>query len=364
MRITEFFDNDFMQGLSKKPLNENLDNFLKSTKEKAQELLDRAQSPNEDKDKLTSDIKEFINSIFHTFISIRTIMSADIHIRSGNAKADDVDDFGKLIGSFYQILSAGSDEDVKDTMKRFYDKYSSDTGNKLSGTFANFQRALERETKLIDRPTKTYGVGAVRLVLDGIKVVEEVAHEFFKDHNPANPKNNVQAQTQVKEAIEVFFSEVERLDEMGVMDFGNVLLESEQEEKPFYAIVPAVIEVDGKKHRNIKSVAVARAKTAIDALREIRRNVKASVSAINKAAKKDKVKVVFNSDSDLKIMSYDEIKKKNIDNLVGSSLVSKGIIVLKGATEHGNVGSTALYAPMGHTFLNKSSVTRYLNKGQ
>ena len=51
MRITEFFDNDFMQGLSKKPLNENLDNFLKSTKEKAQELLDRAQSPTENKDK-------------------------------------------------------------------------------------------------------------------------------------------------------------------------------------------------------------------------------------------------------------------------------------------------------------------------
>jgi hypothetical protein len=188
---------------------------------------------------------------------------------------------------------------------------------------------------------------------------------YYRDNNPANDKAKMAGtQATVKECIDNIFNFMDELVEQGLYDFTMPSLNEAEEvvEKPFYAIVSGQVVVDGKKHRNIKSTVVTKAPDAITALKNIKKDLRSSVSSINKEIKKSNAKLDVEITDNIKIMSYDDVKKKNIENLVGSTLVSRGFVMLKGTMENGNISPDAEHAPMGYTFLNKSSVTRYLNK--
>lgn len=397
MRTKDFFENDIILGFSRSRLDENVINLVDKIQTEIGTLESEIESDPSDKNH-TASISQLVDE-YSTVIPIASIV-ATIFERYKRGKFTDVYiyEYIRILSGLYKIMTQGTVPQIAAVMtKRFnaiMDRKSKDPKHHVE--LENIQREIARHSQDIvkgvgqsGRDISVRGGAALEAMSAKLNHVYEILASFMRDYPAIYKKEKEDLESPTVAALEYFkwreskglgesnkpedicddlFEGLFTLASRGLLSEGDSLVmeskEGEEPESVFYAIVSASIEIDGKNHRNFRSIAVARAKSAVEASGMIQKNIKASVSQVNKELKKDNKKIVIRELDKLKILTHDELKKKNIGNLVGSEYVSSGIIVLRGVDGHGDVKSTVWYAPLGHVFFNKSSITRYLNKGR
>lgn len=343
MKVTDLIEQNYYSGLSKEPINESISSVVNAI-EKGVEKISKMIQIGKPKEETNKFIQEFVSKYRVPYVAIRSILSVDQYLSK-----DDTDG-ATYVGSLYNALTIGKPEEVKEELVKFYN-YAKQQNSKLKRTIEYFDKAVDHDLK--SQKDGIIGYNLVKEMKDHIDNIRQMSADYINRY--AKP---------VSENID-FVGAIEKFVEQGLLDeFETAMLNesaTEAEEKNFYAIVEAQLTIDGKKHRNLKSVVATRAKDAVEAFKNIKRDVRSSVSDINKIIKKDRGHLKLTKLEDIKIFnSFEEIKKKNLSNLVGTEYVSRGFMILDGALEHGNMKSEPKYYPMGYTFLQKSAITRYL----
>ena len=346
MKVADFFEENYYVGLQNQPIDESITSVIDAI-HKGVKQIEKAVESGIEEHKASKMVKEFVSRNRVLYVAIRSILAIDKYLST-----DDSAKGASLVGSLYNSLVNGSVDEVKEELKSFYN-YAKNSNNKLNKTIEYFNKAVEQDLK--QKKHGVFGYGLIEEIKNRISDIRNFSMEYIKRYKKDDAP-----------VTESFVSTIDKIMNQGLLEgFDMSLSESEQDEKKcFYSIVEAELTIDGAKHRNIKSIVVARDEKPIDALKQMKKNVRKSISEINKQIKKQKGKVKLKSNLDtLKVYSnIEDIEKKNPENLVGSENVSKGIVLLKGAMEHGKMGKEPDIYPLGYSLLRKASITRYLNK--
>lgn len=304
---------------------------------------------------INNAIKKFVEDHRKLYVATRSVLAIDQYVSNDTKGAS-------YMGSMYSSLVNSSPSNTAAQLTKFYD-YAKTEDSKLNRAIEYFDNVVTNDLKISKNGIEGYGL--VVELKKHIRNIRKMAMEYVKN-NAGKMRKKVPTKSEpVTEEYDII-KEVSKLVERGLLDnFMESLTESSSKPVPinYFAIVDGVISIDGKKHRNVKSTVVTSATDPVAAFKNIKNSVGKSVTKINTAIKKEKAKLTITNIEQLKIYSdFNEIKKKNIGNLVGSEYVSRGFIILDGVLGHGNVGKEPIHYPLGHTFLNKSSITRYLKK--
>lgn len=347
MKVVDFFEESYYVGLQKEPMDESITSVIDAI-HKGVKQIEKAVETGIEERKVSKMVKEFVSKNRVIYVAIRSILAIDKYL-----SAEDSDKGASLVGSLYNSLVNGSVDEVKEELKGFYE-YAKNSNNKLNRTIDYFNKAVEQDLK--QKKHGIFGYGLIEEIKNRIQDIRDFSMDYIKRYK----KDDTDAVT------ESFINTIDAFMKQGLLEgFDMSLTESDQTEKKcFYAIVEAELMLDGAKHRNIKSIVVARDEKPVDALKQMKKNIRKSVSEINKQIKKKKGKIKLKSNLDtLKLYSnIEDIEKKNPENLVGSENVSKGLILLGGAMDHGKMSKEPDQYPLGYSLLRKSSITRYLNK--
>lgn len=344
MKVTDFFEENYYVGIADTPINESINSVIDAIANGVN-TIERAVIKGLEENKIATAIKKFVGQYRVAYVAIRSILALDQYLAQDEKGAG-------LVSSLYNKLVNGSPDEVKEELRSFYE-YATKNNSKLGRTVEYFNKAVDNDLK--QKKNGIPGYGLIEEIKNRLGDIKKFASDYIERFKKEDPKT--------ESLVEMYI----RLESQGLFEGYNFdLLESESkpEVQCYYAIVDAELSIDGAKHRNIKSVVVARGERPVDALKDMKKNIRKSVSLINQEIKKKKGKVTLKSNLDtLKVYSnIEDVIKKNPSNLVGSDNVSKGIVLLKGSMTHGKQSNEPEIAPFGSTLLRKGSVTRYLNK--
>lgn len=362
MKVEDLFENkEYYKGTVDSPLiTEDLNNVVTELKTRINRIM-QAMNNKENRELVERQIKEFADKYGKIYVALRTVLAVEQHLNKGDNPYGE-ESYKPTVLTMGAMLT-GTISAVKKALMDFVN-YAKKRSKKILGTLQHFDRTMQNDLKTKMRGSEYMGSAFIEEFLKNLDRISQGSANYVKRYKEVTSAmgENFDLGMAIAESIVEY-------DNNGLLESMSFDLTEGAEattSEPFFAVVKYGL-YKGDKKQAVKhgySLMVSDAPDAARAEKEILRNARKSMTYINKQLKKSGLKVANIGDIKLH-QGIKQVKRMNVQDLVGANVYSRGLYVMDGFTDVNKtkVGKLPDIADQPYAVLtSKGSLTRYLNK--